>query len=235
MSTQKIITRAEAKALGMKHYFTGKSCKRGHRAKRLVSTHHCVVCSRELVAQWHADHPGRNAEYRAKSYAANKEKHKAGVYAAIRKNPEQHRARQRAWWARNPEKGAQYTRKWRDAHPMTEEQRQRGIKKSIEWAQANREKRRAIALKWVKTHRPEANANHARYYAKKTNAMPRWVDHAEIKKFYVVARQKTRETGIPYHVDHIIPLRGETVSGLHVPWNLQVIPGEDNMKKGNRL
>jgi 5-methylcytosine-specific restriction endonuclease McrA len=44
-----------------------------------------------------------------------------------------------------------------------------------------------------------------------------------------------KSTGVQWHVDHIIPLQGKNVSGLHVPENLQVIQGSLNIKKGNRF
>jgi hypothetical protein len=65
--------------------------------------------------------------------------------------------------------------------------------------------------------------------------MPPWADREAIAMFYTVARRVTRCTGIPFHVDHIVPLRGRTVSGLHVHTNLQVIPKAMNMRKSNRL
>jgi 5-methylcytosine-specific restriction endonuclease McrA len=91
---------------------------------------------------------------------------------------------------------------------------------------------------WAKNN-PEmhkANIKHRR--AKHKQATPKWLTQEQktaIKRFYLDAMAATRITGTFYVVDHIIPLRGKLVSGLHVPWNLAVITREENRTKSNKL
>lgn len=68
-------------------------------------------------------------------------------------------------------------------------------------------------------------------------ATPKWLTPAErlqMRDLYVQARKLTELTRERYVVDHIVPLRGEGVCGLHVPWNLRVITQEENLKKSNK-
>ena len=58
---------------------------------------------------------------------------------------------------------------------------------------------------------------------------------AEIKAIYLRAIRLTKTTGEKYEVDHIVPLNHPRVCGLHVPWNLQVLPRELNGKKSNKV
>lgn len=99
----------------------------------------------------------------------------------------------------------------------------------------------AMAALWAKENIARANANKAKYRASKLRAAPSWLTEEhwkQIEKFYEEAAIVSKNTGIIYHVDHIIPLQGKEVSGLHVPWNLQLLPGAGpggNCSKGNRI
>lgn len=69
-------------------------------------------------------------------------------------------------------------------------------------------------------------AKSAKYRAARIQRTPSWVDSKELEEIYKNCPQG-------HHVDHIIPLQGDLVSGLHVPANLQYLKAEDNIKKGN--
>ncbi len=82
------------------------------------------------------------------------------------------------------------------------------------------------------------NAKNSKYRADKLQQTPSWVDEEQlwiIQEFYDLAQLRTEVTGVLHHVDHILPLNGRDVSGLHVPENLQVIPWYDNLSKSNKL
>jgi len=63
---------------------------------------------------------------------------------------------------------------------------------------------------------------------------PPWADLQAIKKLYDESHRITKMTGLDHHVDHIIPLRGEFVSGLHIAENLRVLSGPENLSKGSK-
>jgi len=80
-------------------------------------------------------------------------------------------------------------------------------------------------------------ARNAARRASRKRAQPGWLTDEnlrEIEAIYQMAYRLELETGMKHHVDHIIPLRGKIVSGLHVPWNLRVVTASENLKKGNR-
>ena len=64
-------------------------------------------------------------------------------------------------------------------------------------------------------------------------ATPLWANKKKIKEFYAVAKMLTENTGIKHQVDHIVPLRGELVCGLHVEYNLQILTKDENIRKSN--
>jgi hypothetical protein len=104
----------------------------------------------------------------------------------------------------------------------------------LEWKETNK---KSVALAWQKRNRASVNANTRKYQANKIQRTPKWLsefDLLKMKCLYQVAAMRSQESGQDWHVDHIVPLQGKNVSGLHVPWNLQVIPKKDNLSKSNK-
>jgi hypothetical protein len=98
--------------------------------------------------------------------------------------------------------------------------------------------RNAEKLAWAKKNKGRVLAWCRKRQLDKAQRTPAWLtadDFWLIEQFYETAAERTKATGVQWHVDHKIPLRGKTVSGLHVPKNLQVILGVENSRKANRV
>jgi hypothetical protein len=152
----------------------------------------------------------------------------------------------KAYREKNKAKAYQKVKEWRAANPEKwKEQQQRYSKKhldiiavkSLRWKKANPERTAEISKKSRLKHKARVLANKAKYRATKRNKTPKWVnkDHLMmIKEAYDLAILRTKLFGFVWHVDHVIPLNGTIVSGLHVIENLQVIPGKENLLKNNK-
>tara|TARA_R110000803_G_C11928461_1_gene315160 strand:+ start:446 stop:895 length:450 start_codon:yes stop_codon:yes gene_type:complete len=109
--------------------------------------------------------------------------------------------------------------------------------RNLAWQRANRERVRASSRQYYQDNQSKEIARCAAKRVKRDLARPEWLSEeqkVEIQNFYWLARDLKAVAGEEYHVDHIVPLSGKNVCGLHVPWNLQVLPADINMSKGNR-
>lgn len=166
---------------------------------------------------------------------------------ARRKLPEERdkeRQRDANYRAKHPDKIAQTKRRHRAKHKDSiavyrreyyEKNREQEARQSREWEAAN-------PCRKKKYRQQDYERNKSRYFADakrreclKRQAMPAWASGLNYRSIYDDAARLTRETGIPHHVDHIVPLQGRNVCGLHLPWNLQVLTAAENLSKSNRL
>lgn len=126
------------------------------------------------------------------------------------------------------------------------------LSKNKKWREENKELYREIRRKWVeenvdrllaaKKKWNQENVDKVKRYsanrrAALINRTPGWLTPEDFQKIdftYLCAYVYSQESGVAHHVDHILPLQGKYVSGLHVPSNLQVLTGEENLKKSNK-
>jgi hypothetical protein len=91
---------------------------------------------------------------------------------------------------------------------------------------------------WKAQNKDRLCALQAKRRAQKLRATPAWLtefDSLWLHEIYSLRRLRSKALGITFHVDHIVPLVGKQVCGLHVPWNLQLLPAEKNLKKRNKF
>jgi hypothetical protein len=139
--------------------------------------------------------------------------------------PDELKEYQRIYYQKNKAKWPIYKEKWIRNNPeANRESKQR-------YRTRNKANRKAYNKQWASRNRGLVTSYARAYQAAKLRATPPWLSEAqkaEIEQFYI-----NRPDG--FHVDHIVPLKGKTVCGLHVPWNLQYLPATENIRKSNKL
>ena len=179
------------------------------------------------------------------------EARKAYQQAYAAKNREQAYARVKAWREANPEQVAEQHKRYAKKHPdklaanqaawkarnvekVRVSNKERAAKKRAEQP----EKIKAAKKSYAQRKKEVINAAVARRKAARLQRTPKWLtpfDMLKIQCIYSIAAMLTRRNGEPWHVDHVIPLQGKNVSGLHVPSNLRVMRGEENVRKHNKF
>lgn len=169
-------------------------------------------------------------------------------YKAYREaNKEKEAARISAWKNDNKEHRSLQAKEYREINKdkISEQKREYYLKnkekiksRNIAYNTNNRATMSKKEAEWRANNRGKVAANIRRYQISKMNRTPSWLtdfDKLKIQCIYSVAAMLTRENNESWEVDHVIPLQGKKVSGLHVPNNLLFVRASENRAKNNRF
>lgn len=124
-----------------------------------------------------------------------------------------------------------YMKDWRKNNPEAAhaiDKRRYSAKRAADWRAKNPERLREHRQRNYHKNKAKFYASNAKRKADKLRQTPAWADLQAIRKIYENCPEG-------HHVDHIVPLRGKTVRGLHVEYNLQYLLASDNIRKNNRF
>lgn len=147
------------------------------------------------------------------------------------------------WIKANPEKVNAQKRSWRDANleharalnlANQKLHRDSANARTRKYYKLHREELSVRKAEWAKANPAIGAAKTARYLAAKRHQVPAWADHDAIELIYRAA-DVICTSGFDVHVDHVIPLQGKLVRGLHVHNNLAIIQANANRSKSNHF
>jgi 5-methylcytosine-specific restriction endonuclease McrA len=164
--------------------------------------------------QYAIDNADQIKEQRATYRAENGDAIKASQKVCYETKKDVYKARVQANYDGNPEPKRAYQRRYETVH---------------------REQRMPYLKAWHERNPGFRAQREADYRARKLRATPAWADRKAMAAIYNDARRLSLETGIEHEVDHIVPLRGVDVCGLHWEENLQIITAAANRAKSNHF
>jgi len=176
----------------------------------------CKSCSSKQAAEWKSK---------------NQERAKLNQKQWAEKNKKELSAKKMAWAKNNPERKIASDKRYAEKH------KEKRLAYSKEYRKKNLEAIKQRNLLWRKANLSYVLSKNRERYANKRNRIPKWItdeELLEIKKLYQRCKE-LNDNGGDFHVDHIIPFKGETVSGFHVLANLRIIPAKENLSKKNRF
>lgn len=180
-------------------------------------------------------------------YKRYRERHKETILERERlfriNNKDKIREKQSKYLENNKERAIVIRKEWTEKNldKVKEQNRINSLKNRKKFNARRRERRKTDPIykakcdQWSKDNLDKRAFSGAKRRAAKLNTTPKWLtteDWNDINRFYKVSSFLTKKTGIKYVVDHIHPLQGNDICGLHIPCNLQVITDTENTSKG---
>lgn len=162
--------------------------------------------------------------YRKIEYAKNKLSENLRNKKWYEANKKSHRAVCRAWSQNNRKRERETQKAWLEKNPIRPEKSEASKVRKREYEKNRAKNCRALKAQYS-----------SKYRASLVGATPSWADTERIMSVYYAAEILTTCLETPFEVDHVVPLKGKTVSGLHVHWNLRIITKTQNCQKSNKL
>ena len=184
------------------------------------------------------------------SHKKYREENRDKVSARQKKHYEENRdkylARQNKYNAENRDEKAVYDKKYREENfdkysarvkKYYEDNRAKYLARQNKYNAENRDEIAARKKKYREDYPEKKAAADAKRRAAQLERIPSWSDKSDLKairKIYARCKRINKLTGIPHEVDHVIPMQGENISGLHHSTNLAIIPAALNRSKKNK-